>query len=437
MEITPHSEKQDIAIFSDKSIVACLTGIQWGKTRVGAIRTKIYMHRFTKPDDTFLVLAPTYKIMQQSTLPAFLQIMDGYGDYSKGNAEFKMHGGGTAYMRTGTDPDSIVGATNVRHIWGDEAGKFSLYFWENMQARAAFKEAPICLTTSPYTLNWIFKEIIRPKMKGRPRKDVELIQARSDENPYFPLSRYESARETMDPRRFRMMFGGAWEKMEGLVYDCFDEELNQCEPFTLPAGTKVVAGVDWGFTNPFAMTFRAITPDGLHYQIGEVYRTGLTISGMVDVAKKHQTILGIKMFYCDPSAPAYVEEFNRAGLSAVGANNNIRLGIDLHYQLIKERKLKFFRGRNKYSIDEIESYRYPDPNDPGVDGDIKELNPVKQNDHLADSARYITIHTYSGHTAKPEIVSDSKEFQQTSDPYEVIKKVRMTDFAFGDTEDWS
>ena len=36
----------------------------------------------------------------------------------------QIYGGGKVWCRTGTDPDSIVGITNVRAIWGDEAGLF-------------------------------------------------------------------------------------------------------------------------------------------------------------------------------------------------------------------------------------------------------------------------------------------------------------------------
>jgi hypothetical protein len=159
---TPHSAKQERAIVSVKPIVLCATGIQWGKTSVGAVKIKLAMHQYTDPSDTFIITAPTYKILQQSTLPAFLRIMDGVGHYNKALAEFRMFGGGICYLRTATDSDSIVGVTNVRAIWGDEAGLYPLYFWENMQARASFMRAQITLTTSPYSLNWIFKELIRP-----------------------------------------------------------------------------------------------------------------------------------------------------------------------------------------------------------------------------------------------------------------------------------
>lgn len=163
MIFKPHSLKQEQALFSTKPITICSTGIQWGKSTVGAMFIKKLMHTFTDSRDNFLITAPTYKIMQQATLPEFLRVMEGCGEYNKGDAVFKMHHGGTCWLRTGTDPDSVVGITNVRGVWGDEAGLFSLYFHENIQARASIKEAPIIYTTSPYSLNWIYTDYIRPK----------------------------------------------------------------------------------------------------------------------------------------------------------------------------------------------------------------------------------------------------------------------------------
>lgn len=402
MIFTPHSPKQDLAIFSDKPIVVTATGIQWGKTRVGAAKVKMAMHKYRAKDDAFLVLAPTYKIMQQSTLPAFLQWMDGCGRYHKGDAVFEMSDGGICYLRTATDPDSIVGTTNVRFIWGDEAGLYSLYFWENIQARAAFKAAQICLTTSPYTLNWLYKEIIKPKLKYQDaRPDVELIRARSDENPYFPKDVYEHRQKTMDARRFNAMFGGAWDKMEGLVYDCFSEEECTVHPFQLPIGTQFYAGVDWGTTNPFVIVVRAVTPDGYHYQVSEFYKTGYTITDMVQVARSMKMTYGIKMFYADPSEPGYIQEFNSAGISCVGAQNDIRLGLDLHYSLIKSGKHFLFKGDNRHTIDEYEMYHYSLEDDKvSPDKDVKNRLPVKQNDHAMDANRYVTVETFKRHEKK-------------------------------------
>lgn len=366
------------------------------------MKIDIATNTFTDKSDNFLITAPTYKIMQQATLPAFLQRMDGYGEYKAGDHIFKIKGGGTVYFRTETDPDSVIGITNVRAIWGDEAGKYRKYFWDNLQARAAFKSCQITLTTSIYARNWIYSDLYKPWESGK-RSEVEIIRARSIENPHFPKAEYDRLKSTMDPRRFAMMYGGEFGQMEGLVYDCFDdaEGMNMVQPFELPLGTVFHAGVDWGYNpDPFAMGIRAITPNGFHYKISEFVKTGQTITDMIMRAKQANQTWGIKTFWCDPSQPGYIEEFKRNGLNAQPADNDINRGIGLHYELIKARQFKLFQGRCPYTIDELETYHYPEPQDLGPDDDSKEQLPVDQNNHCMDHDRYVTIMTYRSHAKK-------------------------------------
>lgn len=383
----PHTIKQQDAIFSDASITLLGTGIQFGKTISGAIWLKRQIHQHDEKENNFLIVAPTYKILSQSTLPPFLKYMEGFGDYNKAEACFTTHHGAKIFCRTNTDPDSIVGITNIRAIWGDEAGKFTLYFWENIQARAAFKDAPIMLTTSPYTLNWIYKELIKPHKAGA-FTNVKVIQAASNENPYFPASVFEEKKRTMDPRRFQMLFGGEWGKMSGLVYDCFDEDLNTVEPFQLPMGTKYYGGIDWGFTDPFVLLIRAVTPDGRHYQISEFYKTGCTINDIIQLCQRKNAIFGRITYFADPSQPGYIEELCRNHISCIPADNDIRRGVDLHYELIKSRRFKLFKGTSPHSIDEYETYHYPEPEDLGPDDKGKDQLPVDQNNHVMDASRY-------------------------------------------------
>lgn len=394
MEFRPWGEKQERALLSAKPIVLMACGVQAGKTTTGAMRLKLAMHTYTSSDDNFIVTAPTYKIMQQSTLPAFRKIMEGLGEYSKSEATFRMYSGGTAWFRTATDPDSIVGMTNVRHIWGDECGKYGLYFWENIQARAAFRQAPITLTTSPYTLNWIYKEFIKPAKRGNPREDCELIQAASYENPYFPREVYDKQKQTMDPRRFEMIYGGEWNKAAGLVYDCFEEDENIIEPFELPAGTKFYAGVDWGHRHPTAILVIAATPQGNYFLVSEVYKTNLTIHDIIAICLAKKKTWGIERFVCDPSQPGYIDAFNRHKLTAIPANNDIRYGIDVVYELIKTRRFKIFQGVAPHTVDELEMYHYPDEDDVKPDQHTKDPVPVKQHDDALDSLKYVLTNIY-------------------------------------------
>jgi len=434
MEYSAHSQKQSDAIFSNVNITAIVSGIQWGKTLSGALwlKRKIYQH--TNDNDNFLIVAPTYKILNQSTLPAFLHIMRGCGEYSKTDAIFKVHGGGTVYMRTSTDPDSIVGMTRVRGIWGDEAGLFSLYFWDNLEGRAAFMNAPIILTTSPYSLNWLYTRLIRPYKHGD-RDDVKLIQARSDENPYFPKEVYEQRRKTMDIRRFNAMYGGNFERMQGLVYDCFDEDENVFETANL-SDARYFGAIDWGFTDPFVFKLRAVTPSGMHYSISEFYKTGMTLTDIAEMLRSKMRVNKIETIYCDPSQPGYIEELNRKGIPCVPANNDIRRGIDLHYELVKTRKYKILKSDCKYTLDEYSLYHWPEPKDLRPDEHAKEEKPVDQNNHCMDVERYLSIMTsHVGIKRSPKIVDLNDRRREM--PIDFVNRIRKNKRDSFQTENWS
>jgi hypothetical protein len=394
----PHSDRQEDCIFSEALLTVLGTGVQWGKTLAGAMWLKRHLHTFTEKDDAFIITAPTYKILKQSTLPHFLKVMEGYGEYKQKDDIFIMHSGGTVYCRTNTDPDSIVGIPNTRAIWGDEAGKYSLYFWENIQGRQSSNNCPILLTTSPYTLNWIYRDIIKPKQRGD-RPEVMLIQAASWDNPYNSLSNPKiriDKQNTMDPRRFQMLFGGEWGKMHGLVYDCWSDEENIVDPFQLPSGTRFFGGIDWGYTDPFVFKIRAITPDNMEYGISEFYKAGTTLSQQIEVVRRSLQVWPVERIFCGTDQPGSIAEFNANKLPAEGADTtkgSIRRGIDLHYELIRARKYKEFRGSCPYSNDERETYHYPEPDDLGPDDSTEEQNPVGAADHTCDVDRYITLGT--------------------------------------------
>lgn len=397
----PHSVKQEAIIFSDAELTIAATGVQYGKTLSGVLWLKLLY--FSHPEETnnFIVTAPTYKILQQSTLPEFLRQMKGFEQfYNKADAEFRIPGCGTIYFRTATDPDSIVGVTNVRGIYGDEAGKYPLYFWENMQGRQSTFNCPIMLTTSPYTRNWIYKDLIRPKQRGQfSDKELKLIQAASWENPYNSLSdpKIRAKRKaTMDPMRFQMLFGGEWGQMEGLVYKCWSDADNLVDSFELPPGTRFFGGIDWGFTDPFVFKIRAFTPSGNQYGIYEFYKARKTLKEQIEVVQKALQLFPVERIFCGTDQPGNIEEFQRNKIPVQGADTSrgtIRRGIDLHYELIASRRYQEFRGACPYSMDEREMYHYPEPVALLPDQDSKEQLPVGQHDHAMDVDRYITLGT--------------------------------------------
>lgn len=394
LDITLH-KYQLKAYNSQKRITALISGIQGGKTRIGGLWLAKQTALYDAPQQNFIVAAPNYKLMQKSTLPWFLHINKGCGTFNKSRNIFDLNGGGVVFFCSMQDDDSAEGATNVRAIWIDEAGKLRYKSWINLYARSSFLQCPIFITTTPYALNWLYKEVYMP-WKQQLRQDIEVIQFRSLDNPYFPKEEYEAQKRNLDPRIFEMKYGGTFQKMAGLVYPDFNDNDNMCDPFKFnKKDYYVCAGVDLGFTNEFAIAIRAIRYDGKYdYQIGEHYQKFQDPVKKTEVLKELQVRYNIEQFFVDSEDPGQISMFQAAGLPACGVKkgpNSVEYGIQLHSSLIRRSIYKVFRGKNPYTIDEYETYHYPES--PGNDEDAIKEKPVAIKDHLMDANRYVTMMT--------------------------------------------
>jgi hypothetical protein len=338
-----------------------------------------------KGDHKFIIGAPTYKILNQSTLPTFLKLAGQFGTYLKGDQTFELRTGGTVYFRTSSDPESIEGISNVRAVWLDEAGKCKAQFWINAEGRAARTNAPLFLTTTPYGMNWPYQQLIKPFKAGE-RKDVSYYEWLSIDNPSFPKEEYERQKLILDQKTFRRKYMGLHERMEGLVYELSSD--NFCDPYDLPNSTRFFAGVDFGFAegHEFAIIIRAFTTDGMHHDVYEFKQAGLDPNGQVMMAKSLQSIYPIEVFYCDPARPDMIAAFNKAGLAAIGfhvgreAYKPIMAGITKQIELLRSGKYKIFRGKCPNLEDEYETYHWKENAEEIIEKEV----PVPINDHLMD-----------------------------------------------------
>lgn len=410
-------DKQFEAFKQEKPINCYIGGIQCGKTTWGALRMFASMCKYTSEDDNFIVAAPNYKILSQATLPKLRKFIGKNGTYNKVDAEFRLSTGARCFVRTATNPESMEGITNVRRVWIDEAGLVSLYFFENAMGRAAFREAPIDLTTTPYSMNWLCK-LVKDAKEGK-RDDTAVTELLSIDSPYFPKAEFERQKKLLDARRFKMKYMGAFGEMEGLVFDI----INVCEPTALPAGTKYYAGVDWGYIDPFALMILAKTPDNRLFLVDEFVKTHQTIEDMVRVAKQKMAVYKIEHFYCDPSEPGYIDSFCRHGLPASAAENDIRLGIDLMYAQIKSENFFVFEPYCQHFLSERSMYHYPEEKDKKPDEPLreKEVLPVDNSNHTIDATRYaiVSILGFSGEKRAP--VSPASRAQMPSDMEKRLK----------------
>jgi PBSX family phage terminase large subunit len=393
-EISLHSYQLK-AFLSEKPIVSLIAGKQGGKSYLGALALRKAVSKSTDIDDCFILGAPNYKTLEQSTLPAFRKVFSGLGEEFLQKRQFILNSGKIIYIRSLDDPNALEGITNCRYIWVDEAGNISYLAFVNVLGRAAFRQAQILLTTTPYNLGWLFKELYKPWKAGK-RPDVDIIQFRSIDNPFFPQAEYERLKTILDERLFAMHFMGQFQKMSGLVFQDFGInnmigpdimiEINQ------PKRWKILAGVDSGYNHPFAVIVRAISLTAKKdVQLAEHKESHCNTADKIRIMKDLQRKYNIEQFIVDCEDPALISDMNASNLKASAVSKfpgSLVAQISKHNEIIKSGEYLVLEDKNPYTLDEYETYHYPE--------DKKEViseNPVDANNHCMAANFYLTWET--------------------------------------------
>lgn len=209
--------------------------------------------------------------------------------------------------------------------------------------------------------------------------DYKSFHFTSYDNPFLPVEELQREKDTKPEDVFAQEFLGDWKKTSGLVY----KEFNRAEHVTMVQPTTVVdtvAGIDWGYTNPFSSHRVRIDADK-HYWIDmESYRSGRTTEQIVEEVKLKKPT---KVFP-DPAEPDRSDVANRMGLNVMAVSKDIKAGIDAVRSLFKQGRIHI--NPDCYNlIMELETYRYPDKK---ADHNEEE-KPIKENDHCLDEIRYV------------------------------------------------
>lgn len=381
-------DKQWEAFNCDKRFILCSAGVQGGKTFLGSVWMLNKIRNF--PDENHLICAPTYKILQQSTLPKFRELVPPtIAKFYEQDSYFQIVGGeGKIFVRSGEDPDALEGMT-LRSAWLDEAGNMKKRVWVVIQARTAIKQGQILMTTSPYTMNWIFYDVFK-KGEGAD-KDFGVFQWMSINNPHFPKAEYERSKGTLSGTDFDRRYRGLWRRREGLVYQEFNPMTMTFEGAPQWPTPEVVGGVDWGYNHPTAIVVVGIGDQPTHTVLDEWYKTKQSMDAVVAAAKELKERHNIKWFYADSARPEYIKAFNDAGLPCLEGNKEVAPGINEVRLRMKTGNLVISKAC-KNLLEELEMYAYNE------DVDIEE--PVKLYDDALDALRY-AVYSYKMPAALP------------------------------------
>lgn len=410
-KVTLHPQ-QSRAFATDARFVALIAGTGGGKTFFGPPWLCNEISKY--PDDQWMIIAPTYKILSRATIPTFLKFVEGTefeGEYKESRGVYELPDGGTIYCISADNWKGIEGG-QFRGVWLDEAGQMGKMVWIAVQARLGLKQGRALFTTTPYPVvgaDWLLTDIVNKAQTGN--KTYFCIQFKSIDNPHYPKEEYERARLSMPKALFEMRYEGAFTKLSGLVYPDMDKCFTTADPEPIIQAAKkgqweMFGGMDWGFRDPFCALVGAEDPDGTLHIFYEHYESRLTIPAhaqLIEEAGMAETV-----FFGDPSGAQQIEDMNALGLSVVAANNSLLAGIETVTQRINSGFLKIYSSACPNLVREWGLYRYPAEEEDGTRMMLQMEKPIDRDNHSMDTLRYL-IRGMDGDTGGSTVILSSEE----------------------------
>lgn len=313
---------------------------------------------------------------------------------------------------TGLDKSSKILSAEHDLCYVNQVEELALGEWETLTTRTTGRAGnmPYSQTIGDcnpaWPTHWIYN-----------RSSLRLFHSRHTENPtLFDQETGEitaQGRLTMAVlealtglRRTRLLEGKA-ARAEGVIYEVWAEGVHLIYADDVPELRRYIAGQDWGYTHPGVLGVWGLDNDGRMYLVAQVYRTKKTIDWWIEQGQMLDEEFNIEAFVCDPSEPAYIEQFQQAGLNAVAGFNPVRPGINA----VQERLSAAGDGKPRLFIVR-DSLRQPDvalqsekrphaveqefPGYVWADKKARE-QPVKEFDDGLDMTRYAVAYVDGGH----------------------------------------
>lgn len=302
---------------------------------------------------------------------------------------------------TGLDKSSKVLSSEHDIIYVNQVEELILEDWETLTTRTTGRAGNM-----PYSQTFGDMNPAWPSHWVYSRSTLRMFYSHHRENPVLFNQATgeitEQGKRTMavlealtGVRRERLLLGRS-ARAEGAIYSMWDDAVHLIYADVVPEG-YCIAGVDWGYTNPGALGTWRVDSDGRMYLVHQVYWTRRTVDWWIAQAREAQERFDITVFVCDPSEPAYIQQFNDAGLRAVAGFNSVGPGIDKVIGRLKvqpDGRARLFIVRDSLSkVDEkLKQAKKPYMTEQEIPGYVWEgrerERPVKEDDHGMDMMRY-------------------------------------------------
>ena len=392
---TPHPGQHAFHVSAARFKVL-IAGARFGKSLAAA---REVLPDIVRGDTRGWIVAPSYRLGEKE----FRYL---YADLRQLGVELvrSQLGGarGSSHLITRDDAEVLViSAAEAHNLLGEEldwvllseASQLSEEVWTRyLRARLSTRIGRLIVPTTPKGTNWIKPLYLRGLDPAFP--DWAGFHYATADNPLIPRAEVEDARRTLPERDFREQYLGEFTLKTGLVYDDFSVEAHTLEALPELTG-ELLVGVDFGYTNPFAMVFARLDGLGRLVVIDEYYQRKQVTNAHVEALMARVSGEAARVVV-DPSAPALIAELNAQGVRVESANNRVLEGIDrVRVRLVTRidgRPALMISRRCTNLIDEFTRYAW------AKEGEDEGF-PAKAHDHALDALRYLVAMVDRGQRA--------------------------------------
>lgn len=408
-EDRPH-HKQQAFHDAEARFKAFVGSVASGKSVAGAAES--VKHLIEDDGATWIIAAPTYRMLTSSTMPAFFAVLQDevVARSNKTEMIWELTNGSTVYFRSTDRPDTIRGI-DAAGFWLDEGAYSSRKAWKVLIGRlrqVGYTHRGL-VTTTPQGKNWVHEVFVDAESR---HDDATWVRATIYDNPWLSEDYIASLEGDYSGRFAKQELEGAFVGLEGLVYPefSFDTHVRDLswdgEMVVVEDGdhrfepTRWLVWCDWGYTNPMALAILAVDGDGRMWVLDEFYasRRNVRDVGRDLLLEDWFREYGKGEVVADPSEPEHIDEWNRMGITTHAAVNDLMPGINEMAGRLEVQG----DGWPRVIVDEdcenivkeFGLYRYPESDD---DKPVKE-KPVDKDNHHMDGARYVAMELKGGTT---------------------------------------
>lgn len=163
-------------------------------------------------------------------------------------------------------------------------------------------------------------------------KGIRFIPSKVDDNPYIDAE-YKSRLDDLPEDQRKAFRDGSWDAFSGQYFTQWSQDRHVVPPMEMEPSWKRVAGIDWGYSNPWCVLWMAVDEDGRVWVYDELYDTQVGETDQATRILQREEIHGVAALrYADDAMWARrgeVEAINRiyakAGCSIRKAKKGERL----------------------------------------------------------------------------------------------------------------